>query len=383
METPWTHTPRLIYLANQFRVPVPPKILNLLPEGQLIGSVATRGLQATAVELKIPQQQLQNLYEEGRPSSDEKITEEEFRYLLGAAAMEGVQAKDLRLTEELSLTSAISDFVKQEQSQLIEYEEVSLANVDAEKIHLPMFESGFQPLDVLLGGIAQTLITLIARPGHGKSSTFLALMGELRRTQAASSIWFFSLEMPKTMLLYRASPLFQRVEFKEDDRLYCGSYTPENILDLISKNPDPNRVIIYDSPDALGGGSDQRRFVLEDLYRDLVKVKTNSKAVFTASQPRRTDRILSLDSVAESWSKAWYSDTVITLTRRGNMRHKPEYTSMALASVKNRFGISDQEVRFGFNYGTLEYEPAGGLVSTHGWDEPDAPAQEGENPGGW
>ncbi len=372
--TAWETTPRLMYLAEELRIPVPKSILRLLMGGIIIGSILDIGIRATATEHHLSEDQLMHQYTEGKAADDTSPTEEDFRYLIGKEAMEALEFSDksYTLTDRLKMGVTIAEFVYEKRSKLIDREEISLADasIDPDNLELPLFKTGFQPFDLLMGGgIPQTLVTLIARPGAGKTSTFLTLMGELRRTHAASSIWFFSLEMPMKAMLYRAKSLKERINFLPDDRFFCGGYTPTEILTLIDENPDSNRVIIYDSPDALGGsGGDQRRFALEEVFRDLIRVKTNCKAVFTASQPRRSDNVLGLDSFAEAWQKAWYSDIVITLTNTGRMPNSEE-ARMSMSCVKNRFGVADQVVTYGYRYSSLEWSESKSTFHISGWGD--------------
>lgn len=369
----FTAPARLVYLAEVLRIPVSKVILRLIPNGEIIGSIVDIGIHATALELGIAEKQLMNVYTEGKGEDDTQASEYEFRLIIASMAQATLDFDDkLTITQKLEKHVIISEFVNSTRSQLIEYEEASLAgdSIDFEQIAIPTFNTGFQPLDILTEGISQTLVTFMARPGTGKTSTFLTIMGELRRTNVCNSIWFFSLEMPLQMMQYRAKSLLTSIEFKDDDRFFCGQYTPTDVLRMIDANPDPDRVIIYDSPDALGGGGDQRRFVLEEIFRDLVRIKTNSKCVLTASQPRRADgNNLHLESVAESWQKAWYSDMIITIVDTGR-NPRTGMNRLRMATVKNRFGVNGRVVEYGYNYSDLTYTNTHASLEASGWGSP-------------
>ncbi len=369
----FTAPSRLIYLADFLRIPVPKSILRLIPSGDIIGSIVSVGIKSTALEMRIEESQLMNIYNEGKGKDELKASEHEFRILLGIMAEETlIHNENLTITERMTKRVEIAEFVMANRSQLIEYEEISLGgDIDWNTVELPTFATGFQPLDLLTGGgLAQTLVTLMARPGEGKTSTLLTIMGALRKTNVCSSIWYFSLEMPKQMMLYRAKPLLTSIEFIDGkDRFFCGQYPPSEVLRLINEDPDPDRVIIYDSPDALGG-SGERRFVLEDIFRDLVQIKTNSKCVLTASQPRRADgQNLRIDSVAESWQKAWYSDMILTLVDLGR-NPNTGMNHLSLATVKNRFGQKGLTVDYQYNYADLSYHDAPDPTDSSGWSNP-------------
>lgn len=364
---------RLVYLADILRIPIPSTLVRMIPSGEVIKSIAIIGKEATAIELGIPGNQLLNIYNAGKGENEFKADEQEYRMIIAHMAESYLDLdNNLSFTKKLSKRVEISEFVNTKRSQLIEYEEVSLGNpnIDFKALELPTFNSGFQPLDMLLEGLAQTVIIFMARPGEGKTSTLLTIMGELRRTNACNSIWFFSLEMPLAMMLHRAQALMPIVKFKEDDRFFCGQYSPTDVLNKINEHPDPNRVIIYDNPDALGGGGDQRRFALEEMFRDLVQIKTNSKCVLTASQPRRADRgNLQIDSVAESWQKAWYSDVIITITDQGRGFHT-DNNRLRMTTVKNRFGVNNRSVDYGYNYKNLTYTHTQATNEASGWGNP-------------
>ena len=58
---------------------------------------------------------------------------------------------------------------------------------------------------------------------------------------------------------------------------------------------------------------------------------------------------MTLASVAESWEKAWLVDAVIAVYKAGLNRDK-------MKTLKNRFGIPEQEVVFAYNWETLVWE---------------------------
>src|SRR6185369_13476416 len=110
-----------------------------------------------------------------------------------------------------------------------------------------------------------------------------------------------------------------------------------------------------DSPDVMAGGTlEGRRFALEEIYRDLIRLKQHCKHVFVASQARRQDRTLSQESVAEAWAKAFYVDIIITMNRMG--RGTGQWSRVRSSVGKNRFGPPDRELNFSFNYADLSWE---------------------------
>lgn len=347
------HLPRLVFLAAKHSPVLPRIILRWLPQSDLIKQVAKVGIAGAHVELGVEATQLQKLFEKG--AKEGAGTLEEFKILVANVCVEELELSK----EELSFSKFMQSFASihkwlESERDLVGYAEASLLD-PGEIPEQIKWDTGFDPLDLVTGGLYQGIWTFIGRPGDGKTTMFLTFMEELRKSNAASSVWLFETEIPMNLMLYRAQPILKRTKFVEDDRIITGLTPVEEIIDRLDADPDPERVIIYDSPDVLaaGGESDQRRFVLEEIYRNLVRVKSRCKAVLTASQPRRKDRYLSLESVAESWAKAWYSDGVITLGKAGGT--PGSFETVQLRVVKNRFGISGQDLKFQYHFGSLEW----------------------------
>jgi hypothetical protein len=107
-----------------------------------------------------------------------------------------------------------------------------------------------------------------------------------------------------------------------------------------------------------GGLGEGKRFGIEQIYRDLVAIKERSKLIVVASQVRRRDRAtLTMESVAEAWTKVHYSDMLIGAVKLGKTVRG--YSQVRFQSSKNRFGLTDQEVTFGYNYADLSWEANG------------------------
>jgi hypothetical protein len=346
---------RLAYLASEFRPEIPSrKLMRYCPQGPIITALATHGVSGAVVELDLSADQLQSLYEEGRhggPGSDR-----EFRIILAQIISSEIDLRrdELTLTEYFKLIGTLSDYTNTESDQLVENDEASLDKVP-ESTPLHKWQTGFEPFDLITGGFYKGITMIMGRPGHGKTTLMLSMMEALRITGEASSIWFYELEIPLELMLYRNSPSRQRVKFKSDDRMICGLSSLEAVIERAQENPDPNRIIFIDSPDVMAGGiGEGRRFALEDLYRSLIRLKKHCKHVFVASQARRNDRTLTLDSGAEAWAKAFYVDIIITVSRTG--RGVGSWSRVRSSVVKNRFGPPDREIVFNYNYNNLEFE---------------------------
>ena len=147
------------------------------------------------------------------------------------------------------------------------------------------------------------------------------------------------------MMKGRLAPMTRRTAFRKQDLVICGHYTADEILERIEEDPDPNRVILFDSPDVTAGGGgegSEKRFALENAYLTLIKVKQKCKAVVVTTWPRRKDRVMTIQSAAEAWAKAWYSDIIIAMNSVGGSR-------MRLRVLKNRFGVTGNSISFGYD----------------------------------
>jgi len=361
---------RLIYLADTLRIPLPSPIAKQLFMGDLIALVSTKGYKAAITDLAIPENQLRQSMTDGAEAGPPD--ESEFRMLVCSQALEAMEGSldQLGISKYLATMSIVSDFAKASKSDMIAFRRESMHGIVADE-DFPKWNSGFAPLDMLTQGVYQGIILLLAKSGIGKTSTMLTLIESLA-AQGNKSLWYVSTEVPMKMLKWRMTPILQRRELPAGFEIITGQLSPKQIYQMHMDEYDPERIIIHDSPDALGGGgSDGRRFALEDHYRDMVTLKEQCAAVFTVSQVRRKDRVLGMDSVAEAWAKAWYSDIIWTISRTGFF---PDGTARMHSSVvKNRFGITDQQLQYGYDYANLVVDVTDSQPSFlgDGWDNQD------------
>lgn len=350
---------RLIFLAAEVQPELPKKeLIRLVPQAEVVMSVAKRGLTGAASDLDIPVDQLQTMYDQGKTAGTGSATE--FRILLGQTMLgeADLQRDQITMTTYLTLVKGITEYIEQEKISIINTDEVDLGEFseDSSSVQqIPKFDTGFTPLDVVINGLYQGVLTMIARPGHGKTSIMISIMEEAVHTNAASSVWYYEQEIPKPMMLYRIAPAATRTAFRKgQDRLICGQLSIAEIETEVRRNPDPERLIIIDSPDVMAGGSGEgKRFMIEDIYMGLIRLKGLCKAVLVTSWPRRKDREITLESGAEAWAKAWYSDIIVGATKLG--RVGAGFNNVRFNVVKNRFGISDNELTWRYNYGDLSW----------------------------
>jgi predicted ATP-dependent serine protease len=280
-----------------------------------------------------------------------------------------IQRGELSTSEYLDLTRQIAMYSASEEVELIRDEVIDLDNDSEFELDnvIPKWETGFTPMDAITGGHYQSITMLIGRPGHGKTSLMLSILESMVISNVASSVWFVELEIPGELMRYRIKPIRERTNFRKGkDLLLCGNHTIESIQEMVKENPDPGRVIFIDSPDVMASGAgEQKRHVLEEIYLKLIQLKWDTQALIVSSWPRRRDRTISLESAAEAWAKAWYSDIIIGLAKLGQTRSG--MNNVRLNIVKNRFGPSEQETTFQYNYNDLSWDYTGGSFNEEDW----------------
>lgn len=349
--------PRLVYLAEEHRIGVPAALSKLLPQGDLLREISTSGMNQTVLNLGLPEKQLMKLYDEGAHKRNGRIHSGdagEFRILVGKLATEELELKreDLPLREYLKTFRLIDDFVSGKSSELVERSEFSMGD-DHEEVELPKFDSGFEPVDIVTNGLYQGIVTIVGKPGHGKTSLMLALMEMIRHNQLASSMWFYEVEIPAPLMLWKTQSMRKRTDFLQDDIVRCGMFSTQELLDRMDEYPDQDRIIFLDGPDAMAAGTGgDRRFGLEEIYRDLILMKDKSKMIVVSSQARRKDETIVLESGAESWQKAWYSDIMIGTSKVGRSGRD---SRIKLNCIKNRFGLEGRELKFTFDMSDLSW----------------------------
>ena len=345
---------RLIYLAAESGVLIPKSFVRYLPQGELLAEITKSGLLGAGALLDVDDGQLVSLYKEGLIAGG-AITDRgrEFRILIAKAIYAAVQdSSDIAGT--IMLMSRVQDFLEG-RSSLVAVQEVSLSEVDPKALSgIYKWDSGFMPMDQLVGGFYQGIFTILAPPGTGKTSLLLSLMSTMRQTNAASSIWFFEPEIPMGLLQHRMKPLLSTTTFLQDDRLVSGHFTPTQILEKVRENPDPDRVIMIDSLHVLSGNGEARRFEIEGHYKDLVELKNYCRAIILTTQPRRGAHTINLESGAESAAIERYSDGIIGARRISKGVSNIDGGATLLLNIpKNRFGIPEIELTFRYDYENL------------------------------
>lgn len=366
--------PRLFYLAQELRAPLPAALVKYLPQGEIIQALASFGLAGVEVGLGLSRAQLEKLIKAG--AKDGKATREEWKYLISNLITEAlIEQKDsMKISEFMGRSDLLSKYINGGASLIVSEE----GGFTDDGVDIAKWQSGFTPFDMIFEGFYQGLFMILGSTGTGKTSHLLSLAGMFRKLNLADEIWFYQTEIPQAMFKYRMKPMVQKVKFKPGkDRIFYGLQSFAEIIETLKSNPNPNRIVFHDSPDVLAASQDDgRRFELESLFRDLVVMKSLCKAVFVTSQVRRKDRTVKVTSASESWAKAWYADGMIGIQKMG---FRGTNALMKANVVKNRFGPVDFEIQYEYDMISLEgHLNSKSKKRVSGWtDEEDEDTEEG------
>lgn len=347
---------RLVYLLVRYRVQIPRRLRPLLPGGNWLSELH-KGVGSASLH-GIEMEDLSRLYRAGKKAGPGSA--DEAKALIAKAIDLGIRSDAVEPLERIRVYSTLERFMVS--SEMLEEGMIQLdAMKDEGEEGVPKFDSGFLPIDLVLRGCYQGILTIMGYPGTGKTSLMLTMMEEIASTESASSVVMFQNEIPKGVMAGRVRPITERVQFREGDLIICASWGTPEILSWVEEHPDPDRVVFFDCPDVIAEAGEGRRFALEGIYQDLVKLKQVSKMVVTSSQPRRRDGpgSLSLTSVAEAWAKAWYTDMLVSIQVSG--RGPQGRHQYRLRVHKNRFGPSDGDIVFTYDLTDLTWELEGGL----------------------
>ena len=342
-----TEISRLVYLLTRYKIQIPKSLRNYLPGSDWLSQLHD-GLTTVTAEFPYPIATLSDLYRSGESMGTG--SPREGIILLAKMIDANLLNNGIPLTERSKVYSLLDRFITSE--TMLEEVEVNLANPPPIS-HIPKWDTGFLPLDVVTGGVYQGIFVVVGRPGMGKTSLMLSMMESVVQTHEYS-VLFVQNEIPSDAMVGRMHPILSRTRFKETDRLICASWSSQDILDWVKDHPDPNRVIFFDSPDVVASNKgEERRFVLEKQFQDMVRLKRMSKLVICSSQPKQRDAVVTLTSMAESWQKAWFADCICGI---GVERARGAIPTLRLSVVKNRFGPVGGEYAFKYDYEDLSWE---------------------------
>jgi len=323
---------RLVYLVAYHKIRIPKGLLRYLPFSDELSRLHS-GIGAAGDVAQLAQ-----LFHAGASLGEGSV--EEAKSILSRL----LDSRDFQSSsQKLEAYRLIMEISAQDFGDSTPFAEV---DVSPNAVYEPLakWASGFDPLDIALGGLYQALVIFMAQPGTGKTSITLSVAEELIKT--GHQVYAFETELPAQVLQGRMAPMLRRTSFASTgSRIFCGPYSVDDVIEMVKEDPNPDRIVIFDGPDAMfvKSSTGERRFDLEQIYMKLVILKHMCKAVFATSQPRRNDRELQITSVAEAWSKAFYADIMI-----GIQKHGP--STLMMSVLKNRFGPGGGRLFFNYDY---------------------------------
>lgn len=210
------------------------------------------------------------------------------------------------------------------------------------------WNSGFAPIDKALGGFYQGVFAIAGLPGSGKTSIVLNLAANFAKNYP---VWYYQTEIPSSLIESRIK-LLEPEKWNKDSYFHAGNYNTTTILEKVQRSPNPNRIIIYDSPEIIDmSKSSDLLYYFMKTYQDLVQIKHHSKLVIVTSQLKQNLKWEDLDNpycLNDSASKARYLDGIIYL---GSF-----VDNLMIKLGKNRFGSPNGSSMVKYNYETMQLE---------------------------
>ena len=307
--------------------------------------------------------QLSNFYMAGAESGAQPHLEE-FRGLLAGRLYDSITGSaDLSTIEQMQLVTRLGRW----------FDGLSSTNGDGEmdwdaEIDTPPFtKTGFWPLDQIAGpkGLAQEVTTLLARPEVGKTTLCLATAFAWRRSNIGP-VTFIQTELAASAVrmkidgMVRPGESLSQMFRRDEDRLVFGRRGAEDALQKCIDEPNPDRLVIFDSVGGFCGQGDtaESRTRFADLYDLLMQAKNHSRLVIAAAHVKRGVDMADIESAAGSSAVERFSGMMFYMTK--DPAPRPDGMLDAnLESLKNRYGDHQRKVKFVFNYVTGEAHDEG------------------------
>lgn len=333
---------RLFYLVWELKVTLPRVLWPLIPGGHWLREVKSLVDPAggrSAAEAR-------RLYVLGASLGTPSL--EELRHLLVSILEK--QSPRLSGAQWLEIGPALSS-LSDGRTSLLSGEVIQSMDSITEVPAYPRYSSGLLPVDsVLGGGLSSGIYLFIGAPSAGKSSLMMMLAEALALSHPESSLVYLQTEMPEGAFKSRMRPIFQRTQFKSSDTLICGLWSPSRLVEFLEEKPDPNRIVIYDSPDPilLSGETSNIRSSISQAWLNFIRIKQElAKTVIVTSWSRRGESTsLRLESGAEGAAKERFSDAVVGIMPDG-------HNSVLLECFKNRMGIPGTRYSFEVDWANL------------------------------
>jgi hypothetical protein len=324
---------RLLYLLRELKITLPKNVIAYIPGGNWL-----QGLRSL-VDPRHPQstQQAVRLYEMGKklgPPSVEEFSSLIINILEAHGALSGSQWVDISRTLASLSTQPL----------LAEEAIYSLGDLEPGSA-IPTRPTGLMPVDAVLGGgLTAGIYLFIGAPGSGKTSLMAMLAEALAITLPPTSpLVYIQTEMPAEVFRFRVTPILRRKHFRVSDTLICAPWGSDQVLRYLRERPNPETVVIYDSPDPilLAGEAANVRFSIAKAWLDFIMIKQGlARSIIVTSWTRRgTNGNMNLESAAEGAAKERFSDAVIGISPEDG-------GTVRLDCFKNRLG--EPGLRFSF-----------------------------------
>ena len=354
---------RLFYLSCELKPDLPSsQLLNMLGKSwsEVIYAASKYGLGGcTAALPEVSFQQLNSLYETGSDSGATP-TVEEFRSMLAGAIYKKIKdSENISDIQQMKLSCDLYTWFNGKDSMSGEGE----LDFDA-KLSIPPFtKTGFWPIDKIHGsrGVPQGVCTLLAKPGVGKTTSAIAIAKNWKEQQIGPVV-FMQTELSAPMLCMKIEEMTITTPGLWQsgvDKLVFGRSVTKTMESLID-NPDPNRLVIFDSVVGHCGQGDtaDSRAKFDDLYRTLCELKNASRMCIAVTHVKRGIDIANIEAAAGSSVVERLSDSMIYMSSSDIVRPDGKVT-IKVEDLKNRWGRKVTPFKYLFDYTNGNAYPLG------------------------
>lgn len=346
-----TNMTRLFFLAVDLRPSLPPsKLMNMLGRtwGPIIAAGAEHGLGAAVSLPKAAPEQIQELLLMGAEAGPGDLAE--FRALLSASIYENICGNDgLSTLDQMRYSGELYRWYDGRNSANGD----GVYRMDAEIDVPPFTKTGLWPLDRICGskGVPQEVITVLARPETGKTSFVMALGCEWKRQQLGP-VSFIQTELSPSAVRMKWDGMTGTEQLWDDgDVMVFGRRAAEQELLRVIEQPDPGRLIIFDSVGGHCGQGDtpdsRNRFA--DLYDLLMQAKNSNRMAVAAAHVKRGVDLMDIESAAGSSAVERFSGVLVCLTKDDTPRPDGSM-EVRIETVKNRYHSRVRPFRFLFDF---------------------------------
>lgn len=354
---------RLFYLACETRPDLPSKqLLNYLGKSwvQLLTAGSKAGMGAVVANLKDTKvEQVESLYMAGSDSGATPSAEE-FRQLLHSVIWQKILEADIGAIDQSQLAGELYQWSQGKQSMTGEYELDWTAEIEQP----PFVDCGFFPLNRACGenGVPPEIITIISKPGAGKTTIALALALAWKRLilldGKTRTVEMMQSEIAPSALLHKVQTMFhpgdKELFIPDVDRMTFGTSAIINRIKYLKENPDRNRLVLFDSATGFcGSGTDPgSRDRFEFLYRSMADIKNSSAFVVIFHHLKRGALDTNMMEAAAGASVIEkLSGVLASLDNRGIVNKSHEsYMDLKLTTIKSRYGLPEPDNTFYMNY---------------------------------